>query len=49
MLLFNPAIPVKQPVSMPSEPEDIELEHLQTESALLASKSVHTGKYGLNG
>jgi hypothetical protein len=35
----------KQPVSMLSEPEDIELEHLQTESALLASKSVPTGTY----
>jgi len=34
-----------QPVSMLSEPEDIELEHLQTESALLASKSVPTGTY----
>src|SRR5438876_92895 len=28
-----------QPVSMLSEPEDIELEHLQTESALLASRA----------
>ena len=35
----------KQPVSMLDEPEDIELEHLQTESALLASKSVPTGSY----
>jgi len=34
-----------QPVSILSEPEDIELEHLQTESALLASKSVPTGTY----
>lgn len=34
-----------QPVSMLSEPEDIELEHLQTESALLASRSVPTGTY----
>jgi hypothetical protein len=35
----------QQPVSMLSEPEDIELEHLQTESALLASRSVPTGTY----
>ena len=35
----------KQPVSMLDEPEDIELEHLQTESALLASKNVPTGTY----
>jgi Domain of unknown function (DUF5666)/Domain of unknown function (DUF4382) len=35
----------QQPVSMLSEPEDIELEHLQTQSALLASKSVPTGTY----
>jgi Domain of unknown function (DUF5666)/Domain of unknown function (DUF4382) len=34
-----------QPVSMLSEPEDIEIEHLQTESALLASRSVPTGTY----
>jgi hypothetical protein len=34
-----------QPVSMLSEPQDIELEHLQTESALLASRSVPTGTY----
>jgi hypothetical protein len=34
-----------QPVSMLTEPEDIELEHLQTESALLASKNVPTGTY----
>jgi hypothetical protein len=34
-----------QPVSMISEPDDIELEHLQTESALLASKSVMAGTY----
>ena len=34
-----------QPVSILSEPEDIELEHLQTESALLASKNVPTGTY----
>jgi Domain of unknown function (DUF5666)/Domain of unknown function (DUF4382) len=35
----------QQPVAMLSEPEDIELEHLQTQSALLASKSVPTGTY----
>jgi Domain of unknown function (DUF5666)/Domain of unknown function (DUF4382) len=35
----------QQSVSMLSEPEDIELEHLQTQSALLASKSVPTGTY----
>ena len=35
----------QQPVSMLSEAEDIELEHLQTQSALLASKSVPTGTY----
>ena len=35
----------QQPVSMLDEPEDIELEHLQTQSALLASKSVPTGTY----
>src|SRR5258708_36259547 len=29
-----------QPFSMLSEPQDIEIEHLQTESALLASRSV---------
>jgi hypothetical protein len=34
-----------QPVSLLSEPEDIEIEHLQTESALLASRSVPTGTY----
>jgi hypothetical protein len=34
-----------QPVSMLSEPQDIEIEHLQTESALLASRSVPTGTY----
>jgi hypothetical protein len=34
-----------QPVSMLNEPEDIEVEHLQTESALLASRSVPTGAY----
>ena len=34
-----------QPVPMFSEPEDIELEHLQTQSALLASRSVPTGTY----
>ena len=34
-----------QPVSMLSVPEDIELKHLQTESALLASRSVPTGTY----
>jgi len=34
-----------QPVSMLDQPEDIELEHLQTESALLASKSVSAGTY----
>jgi Domain of unknown function (DUF5666)/Domain of unknown function (DUF4382) len=35
----------QQRVSMVSEPEDIELVHLQTQSALLASKSVPTGTY----
>ena len=35
----------QQPVSMLDEPEDIELEHLQTESALLASKSVPAATY----
>src|SRR5467141_5328506 len=34
-----------QPVSILSEPQDIEIEHLQTESALLASRSVPTGTY----
>jgi hypothetical protein len=42
---LQPSDSTKQPVSMLSEPEDIELEHLQTESALLASKSVPTGTY----
>lgn len=42
---LQPSDSSKQPVSMLSEPEDIELEHLQTESALLASKSVPTGTY----
>ena len=37
--------PNQQPVPMLSESEDIELEHLQTESALLASRSVPTGAY----
>lgn len=36
-----------QSVSLPSEPEEIELEHLQTESALLSSKSVPVGSYRL--
>ena len=35
---LQPSDSSKQPVSILSEPEDIELEHLQTESALLASK-----------
>ena len=35
----------QQAVSMLSGPEDVELEHLQTQSALLASKSVPTGTY----
>ena len=43
--VLQPSDSSKQPVSMLSEPEDIELEHLQTESALLASKSVPTGTY----
>src|SRR6516162_10865536 len=42
---LQPNDSMSQPVSMLSEPEDIELEHLQTESALLASKSVPTGTY----
>lgn len=42
---LQPSDSSAQPVSMLSEPEDIELEHLQTESALLASKSVPTGTY----
>jgi len=42
---LQPSDSSSQPVSMLSEPEDIELEHLQTESALLASKSVPTGTY----
>ena len=35
---LQPSDSSKQPVSILSEPEDIEVEHLQTESALLASK-----------
>ena len=42
---LQPSDSSSQPVSMLSEPEDIELEHLQTESALLASRSVPTGTY----
>src|SRR5437588_2398346 len=42
---LQPSDTSKPPVSMLSAPEDIELEHLQTESALLASKSVPTGTY----
>src|SRR2546423_2332218 len=42
---LQPSDSSSQPVSMLSEPEDIELEHLQTESALLASRSVPTGAY----
>src|SRR6516225_4705257 len=42
---LQPNDSMSQPVSMLSEPEDIELEHLQTESALLASKSVPTRTY----
>ena len=42
---LQPSDSSKQPVSMLSEPEDIELEHLQTESALLASRSVPAGTY----
>src|SRR5215469_3038594 len=42
---LQPSDSSTRPVSMLSEPEDIELEHLQTESALLASKSVPTGTY----
>src|SRR5207253_795673 len=42
---LQPSETCTQPISMLSEPEDIELEHLQTESALLASRSVPTGTY----
>ena len=42
---LQPSDSSSQPVSMLSEPEDIELEHLQTESALLASRNVPTGAY----
>jgi hypothetical protein len=42
---LQPSSSTSQPVSMFSETEDIELEHLQTESALLASRSVPTGTY----
>ena len=42
---LEPSDSSKQPVSMLTEPDDIELEHLQTESALLASQSVPTGTY----
>jgi hypothetical protein len=42
---LQPSDSSSQPVSMVTEPEDIEVEHLQTESALLASKSVPTGTY----
>jgi hypothetical protein len=42
---LQPSDTSMQSVSMLSEPEDIELEHLQTESALLASKSIPTGTY----
>jgi Domain of unknown function (DUF5666) len=42
---LQPMDSTQPPVSMLSEPEDIELEHLQTESALLASRSVPTGTY----
>jgi hypothetical protein len=42
---LQPSDSSQQPVSMLNEPEDIELEHLQTESAFLASKSVPTGTY----
>src|SRR2546430_3182037 len=42
---LQPSDSGSQRVSMLSEPEDIELEHLQTESALLASRSVPTGTY----
>ena len=42
---LEPSDSSKPPVSMLSESEDIELEHLQTESALLASKSVPAGMY----
>lgn len=42
---LQPSDSSMQSVSMLSEPEDIELEHLQTESALLASRSVPTGAY----
>src|SRR5436190_1969608 len=42
---LQPSDSSSQPVSMLSEPEDIELEHLQTESALLASRDVPTGAY----
>jgi hypothetical protein len=42
---LQPSDSSSKPVSMLSEPEDIELEHLQTESAFLASRSVPTGTY----
>jgi hypothetical protein len=42
---LQPSDSSKPAVPMLSEPEDIELEHLQTESALLASRSVPTGAY----
>jgi hypothetical protein len=42
---LQPSDSSSQPVSMLSEPQDIELEHLQTQSALLASRSVPTGTY----
>src|SRR2546425_7456135 len=42
---LQPSDSSSQPVSMLSEPQDIEIEHLQTESALLASRSVPTGTY----
>ncbi len=42
---LQPSGSSSQPVSMLSEPQGIEIEHLQTESALLASRSVPTGTY----
>lgn len=40
-----PSNPSEQPVSLIAKPEDVELEHLQTESALLANINVPAGTY----
>lgn len=40
-----PSNPSEQPVSLIVKPEDVELEHLQTESALLANINVPAGTY----